>query len=199
MTVSRQGDNPQVAYDGEVSTAPESRFADVPPREHGMPSATGEETDLELVLAFLNTCDAEAGTELLEDLPGWRRWCAERGWVDAPDARAAQEVRDLMRTSVTCGTVPPSPSGATARWPVRIELRAGVPVTAGEDAVGGVLVAAARLVSAGHWERVKICPAEDCRWAFYDRSRNRSRTWCSMRVCGNRNKARSWRERHTES
>jgi predicted RNA-binding Zn ribbon-like protein len=42
---------------------------------------------------------------------------------------------------------------------------------------------------------VKICPAADCRWAFFDHSRNRSRTWCSMRVCGNREKARAWRER----
>jgi predicted RNA-binding Zn ribbon-like protein len=40
-----------------------------------------------------------------------------------------------------------------------------------------------------------VCAAEDCRWAFYDRSRNRSRTWCSMEECGNRAKARSYRAR----
>jgi predicted RNA-binding Zn ribbon-like protein len=32
-------------------------------------------------------------------------------------------------------------------------------------------------------------------WAFYDRSKNRSGHWCSMRVCGNRAKARQFRER----
>jgi predicted RNA-binding Zn ribbon-like protein len=42
---------------------------------------------------------------------------------------------------------------------------------------------------------MKACRAEDCRWAFYDRSRNRSRAWCSMRECGNRAKARSYRAR----
>ena len=46
----------------------------------------------------------------------------------------------------------------------------------------------------GTWRRMKACPA--CGWAFYDRSRNRSRTWCAMAICGNRAKARSYRERH---
>ncbi|KQS96649.1 MULTISPECIES: CGNR zinc finger domain-containing protein [unclassified Rhizobium] len=36
-------------------------------------------------------------------------------------------------------------------------------------------------------ERLKICP--NCQWLFLDRSRNRSRTWCDMTVCGNRMKA----------
>ena len=44
-------------------------------------------------------------------------------------------------------------------------------------------------------ERVKICPADDCLWAFYDESRNGSRQWCSMAVCGNRAKARAHRAR----
>jgi len=36
-------------------------------------------------------------------------------------------------------------------------------------------------------ERLKICP--NCHWLFLDRSRNRSRAWCDMAVCGNRVKA----------
>jgi predicted RNA-binding Zn ribbon-like protein len=36
-------------------------------------------------------------------------------------------------------------------------------------------------------DRLKICPT--CRWLFLDRSRNRSRAWCDMAVCGNRAKA----------
>jgi predicted RNA-binding Zn ribbon-like protein len=64
-----------------------------------------------------------------------------------------------------------------------------------DNAVGAVLAAAARLAALGHWRRMKICPADDCLRAFYDHSRNRSRTWCSMSVCGNREKARAWRGR----
>ena len=45
----------------------------------------------------------------------------------------------------------------------------------------------------GTWSRLKACPGEGCAWAFYDRSRNGSRTWCSMAVCGNRVKTRRYR------
>ena len=43
------------------------------------------------------------------------------------------------------------------------------------------------LAASGEPERLKICP--NCQWLFLDRSRNRSRTWCDMTVCGNRMKA----------
>ncbi|WP_461153429.1 CGNR zinc finger domain-containing protein [Saccharopolyspora tripterygii] len=151
--------------------------------------------DIELVLAFLNTCDAEKGTEVLDDHADWQRWCTERGMVVVPEVEAAREMRDTMRSAVSCGVRPADFANTT--WPVQVQLRNGVPSLVGVDALGSVLVAAARLVHTEHWDRIKICPAEDCLWAFYDRSRNRSRTWCSMRVCGNREKARSWRERHT--
>ena len=61
--------------------------------------------------------------------------------------------------------------------------------------VGLVAAAAAKVAIERRLDRVKICPADDCRWAFYDASRNRSRQWCSMEVCGNRAKARSHRAR----
>lgn len=44
------------------------------------------------------------------------------------------------------------------------------------------------LIASADTERLKICP--NCEWLFIDRSRNRSRTWCDMAVCGNRAKAR---------
>lgn len=168
--------------------------------------------DIELVLAFLNTCDAETGTETLDDPGDWQQWCTERDLGSAAEAGAVREIRDAMRASVTCGDSQSSEDRSRAGdvpfadsadmssppgWPVRVALRGGVPVLTGNDALGSVLAAATRLVSTGHWERIKICPAGNCLWAFYDRSRNRSRTWCSMRVCGNREKARSWRERRT--
>ncbi|MER7013235.1 CGNR zinc finger domain-containing protein [Saccharopolyspora sp. NPDC000359] len=152
--------------------------------------------DIELVLAFLNTCDAEKGTETLDDHDQWQQWCTDRSLGTAPGVEAAREIRDSMRSAVSYGVPPPTLSTA---WPVQVRLHRGIPVLTGVDALGTVLVAAARLVHTGHWDRVKICPADDCLVAFYDRSRNRSRTWCSMRVCGNREKARSWRERHTTS
>lgn len=47
---------------------------------------------------------------------------------------------------------------------------------------------ALKLVASPDTERLKICP--NCEWLFIDRSKNRSRTWCDMAVCGNRAKAR---------
>lgn len=47
---------------------------------------------------------------------------------------------------------------------------------------------ALKLVASMQTERLKICP--NCDWLFLDRSKNRSRTWCDMAVCGNRAKAR---------
>ena len=47
----------------------------------------------------------------------------------------------------------------------------------------------------GTWSRLKVCANSDCRWVFYDRSRNRQGHWCEMAVCGNRLKNRAFRAR----
>ena len=47
---------------------------------------------------------------------------------------------------------------------------------------------ALKLIASPDTDRLKICP--NCEWLFLDRSKNRSRTWCDMAVCGNRAKAR---------
>jgi predicted RNA-binding Zn ribbon-like protein len=44
--------------------------------------------------------------------------------------------------------------------------------------------------------RIKTCPAHDCGWKFVDQSKNRSRRWCDMAVCGNLAKARQYRARN---
>jgi predicted RNA-binding Zn ribbon-like protein len=49
----------------------------------------------------------------------------------------------------------------------------------------------------GSWERLKICLADTCRWAFFDASKNRRGHWCSMEVCGNRVKNRAYRARQS--
>jgi AcrR family transcriptional regulator len=49
----------------------------------------------------------------------------------------------------------------------------------------------------GEWPRLKVCASPECRWAFLDTTRNRSRRWCAMGGCGNRAKNRAWRERRS--
>lgn len=154
--------------------------------------------DVELVLAFLNTVDVEQDTDVLDDPGRWHDWAIDQRLdPDPPDGSVEQvrSVRDALRAAVLGGHEPTGGPNVTTGGLVRVELRDGVPTLVSGDPVGAVLAASARLAVLGEWNRVKICPADDCRWAFFDHSRNRSRTWCSMRVCGNRTKARNWRER----
>ncbi len=50
--------------------------------------------------------------------------------------------------------------------------------------------AAADLLTSEQLGIVRFCEAPDCEWLFLDHSRNRSRRWCDMTTCGNRQKAR---------
>jgi predicted RNA-binding Zn ribbon-like protein len=63
-----------------------------------------------------------------------------------------------------------------------------------EDPLGSILwpvaQSAADLLIAPELTEVRMCEAPDCAWLFLDHSRNRSRRWCDMKVCGNRQKAR---------
>lgn len=150
-------------------------------------------TDVDLVVDFLNTVNHDTHTDVLDDTASWQAWLAERELSEgSADVRAA---RGALRAAV--GDLVDTPTSASVA--VSIELPAGgAPQLTTRDVVGAVFAAASRLAVLGQWARVKICPADDCRWAFYDRSRNHSRTWCSMQVCGNREKARAWRDRRSE-
>jgi predicted RNA-binding Zn ribbon-like protein len=84
--------------------------------------------------------------------------------------------------------------------PLRATFGAGpaalVPAGGGVAVMLGTVLAAIVIAEhEGTWERVKICREETCQVAFYDRSKNQSKTWCSMGICGNRNKTRSYRDR----
>jgi predicted RNA-binding Zn ribbon-like protein len=54
---------------------------------------------------------------------------------------------------------------------------------------------AADLLTGGDLTTVRQCGGRACGWLFLDTSRNRTRRWCDMRVCGNRAKARRHHER----
>lgn len=58
-------------------------------------------------------------------------------------------------------------------------------------------VSALSLFSSGHLRRLKVCP--NCNWLFLDKSRNSSRLWCDMSVCGNRAKAKRHYRRRTRN
>jgi predicted RNA-binding Zn ribbon-like protein len=55
--------------------------------------------------------------------------------------------------------------------------------------------AAAALLTSGDLSRLRQCGGERCGWLFLDRSRNRSRQWCTMADCGNVSKVRRFRQK----
>ena len=66
-------------------------------------------------------------------------------------------------------------------------------------AIGGLFAILFESIRDGSWQRLKRCPGNGCPFTFYDSSRNRTGTWCSMGVCGNRAKVRSYQARRREA
>lgn len=92
-------------------------------------------------------------------------------------------------------------NAVASRAPLAVRFERGEPqlepLASGADAIAARLVAIAQAAFAdGTWQRLKVCSADDCRWAFFDTSKNRGGAWCSMAGCGNRAKARAFRQRH---
>ncbi len=167
---------------------------------------------LELIRDFVNTWGPRSG-ESLDTPAALRAWLVERRLLPAgvrvsPGDRArAIALREALRAQllrnndvrVVADTAPLESAARRARLQLTfdgegtplLEPRAG-----GVDgALGRILASVAAAHGDGSFPRLKACRADDCRWAFVDNARNRSRAWCSMRSCGNRAKMRAFRER----
>ena len=175
---------------------------------------------LETVRAFVNTRDIDDAIEELATPGELARWLAAHELLDAAapaeptadDLRHATQLREALRAHLFAHHGDPlDPAAAQtlddAARRARLTLRfVGPDETALEPAAPGVAGALGRLlaivnaaIDEGTWQRLKVCPADTCQWAFYDTSRNRSAVWCDMRVCGNRAKVRGFRERHAHA
>jgi predicted RNA-binding Zn ribbon-like protein len=170
----------------------------------------------DLICDFVNTLhkDPHGDEEELTSPAALAEWLRTSGLLEggrttATDLARAIELREALRTLLLANNE--VAVGADSAWQVldeasrrgRVELRfsggapALVPAAAGvAGALGRVVAAVHAAVADGSWRRLKACRADDCEWAFVDHARNQSRAWCSMRSCGNREKARSFRRRH---
>ncbi len=169
---------------------------------------------MELIRDFVNTRDVEEDTDALAEPAAMAQWVGERASIEAPAPDPAEharalELREALRAMLLANNgaaVDPAALDPLRQAAERAKIRVGVEdgeVELRSEPEGlaafeaQLLLAVADAQARGSWERIKACPAEDCQWAFYDESRNRSRTWCSMEVCGNRSKTRSYRRRHS--
>ena len=173
---------------------------------------------LRLVQEFVNSADLERGEDQLETPSGLADWLAARKLVPAgtkvstAEHRRAVEVREGLRALLGThngGDPDPRALERLERAAGRAELRASFPaggqprLTPSCDGVSGALAQLLVIVTTsaadGSWSRLKACADPGCRWAFYDHSKNRSGRWCAMAVCGNQQKARSYRARRREA
>ena len=153
----------------------------------------------DLIVRFLNTLDVEAGSDTMATLDGWQSWLSAQG-LDG--CFGPQENGALERARELRGDLRALAGGERRAQVRQLDIQVALTVDgrvelSAPTAVGFIAAAAAKVAIEERIDRVKICPADDCRWAFYDTSRNRSRQWCSMQVCGNRAKARAHRQRST--
>jgi predicted RNA-binding Zn ribbon-like protein len=172
------------------------------------------------VRAFVNTREIDGD----EDIEGFASAADLAAWLTAQgllpggevlgedDLREAIEVREALREllegNAGHGVRPAAirvlrDAGARAPVAVRFDPEDGAslaPVGGGLAAPLGRLFADIATATAdGSWARLKVCRNDECRWAYYDASRNRSGRWCSMAGCGNRMKGRAYRERGRSS
>lgn len=154
---------------------------------------------LALVEAFLRTRNEVSDPTTLAR---WQReqGLAEGGWRDFEQVvRLREALRVLMFTNNG------GPSAPAAMEIVNAELRAwdlhpvigpsGITWPTGEGLVPAVLAGVLTAMADGTWQRMKACAADDCRYAFYDHTRNRSGRWCDVSGCGANSRMRAYRRR----
>ena len=65
-----------------------------------------------------------------------------------------------------------------------------------EDALGVIAADAVSIIAGERDGRLALCASPTCRAAFFDTSRSRTRRWCDMNTCGNRQKKARFRANH---
>jgi predicted RNA-binding Zn ribbon-like protein len=177
------------------------------------PKAPGR---LELLQRFINTWNHELPTTW--DRIGTPRraqaWLRQRGLITRQDTITPAGVehlrmfRESLRTIIGANdTEPHDPAvidavqaaSRSATLAIAIDERGRTSLhangTSADRAIGVLLGIMHDAQLSGDWRRLTAC--RQCRYVFYDRSRNRSAVWCSMSICGNRTKNRAYyRRRH---
>ncbi len=167
------------------------------------------------VQALANTFAFETEEERLSDAASARAWLVDSGLATSRvhvGETELERLRGLRQTirDLIAANVAPAADAQAANELARLAAAHPVPLAVAADGalaldlapVGSVDALVAQMIGivfeaqlAQQWPRLKICASDECRWAFYDSSRNRGGTWCQMEVCGNRIKNRAYRRR----
>jgi predicted RNA-binding Zn ribbon-like protein len=175
---------------------------DSPPPEVPQPIA--------LVRDFVNTTDHETGIDELSTQAELVRHLSRAGLLlrtaraSADDLALARRLRTGLTRALEANhdgvtRALPELSRALRDLPVALDWTETGPAlrtTAGgvRGALAKIGLAAQEATNEGIWWRLKICADDECRWAYYDHSKNQSRSWCEY-GCGNKVKTRAYRAR----
>ena len=163
-----------------------------------------------VVRDFVNTTDRETGTDDLSTPGELTRFLVDRGLMTRAsratlaDHDAALRLRSGLRRALELnhegqGETLPELADSLSGHPVALTWTPSGPVltTTATGVRGGlarIAIAVHEAAAEGHWWRLKICAWDECEWAYYDHSKNRSRSWCEY-GCGNKVKTRAYRAR----
>ncbi len=167
------------------------------------------------VQALANTYSFEDDEELLIDSASSERWLRDADLVDSrasvseSDQVELLELRETVRAlleSNLSGQVTTRVSDRLDRIAAKHRVRFATdedgtisldltPAATVGDLVAQLIGIIFEAQQKDQWRRLKICASDECRWAFYDSSRNRGGSWCRMEVCGNKINNRRYRER----
>ncbi len=164
---------------------------------------------VELLVAFVNSIDHDEGKDDLTTTSELSAWLLSHGLLSRRttaskvDLDLALRLRDAVHLAMV-GNHEGTPDltaleslGEELPLVVRqVDGRPGLgPARAGvAGALSQVMVAVIGAVGADSWRRLKICSSDECTWAFFDATKNRSRTYCEW-GCGNKIKSRNYRAR----
>ena len=165
--------------------------------------------------AFINTLDIEDRVDRISTPESLHDWLVEHGllptdaYLTSSDVERVRDLREALRDVAEANAghggdeALEDLDAIAADLPLRLRFRPSADLEAeraGIDAAFATLLASVHgAMQDGTWPRFKACRNPECRWAYYDTSRNRSGRWCSMAICGNRMKGRAFRRRRRAS
>jgi predicted RNA-binding Zn ribbon-like protein len=171
---------------------------------------------LRTVQSFLNTANPKVGRDDFVGPAALKQWfvgnslLARAAQVTESDIRQSVAVRDALYRLLESrqhGKSDPEAietlnrSTRSAQMCVSFDDKGHASIEplapAVDGALGKLIAIVVDAMADGTWDRLRICRSDDCSWAFYDRSKNRSGAWCDISDCGNIAKARAFRARHS--
>ena len=166
-----------------------------------------------LCLAFCNTVALPDAADRLADPAGLSAWALRAGYpldsTPGPDDFAAcitlRRQLQMIFEALADGKSPPQQAldwlagicvPPRLVWDAESGRARPQPADGRFDQLRQALIAdAVDLLSGTAQARIKRCPAHDCRWLFFDTSRNGTRRWCAMADCGVKDKVQRFRRK----